>query len=941
MAGYKIIRGLIVGFGLCCIAAQVLAQTGAIIGKVVDAETGQPLVGANILLVGTGVGSATDGEGDFEILNLSPGTHTLRISFVGYAAQESVIELSEGEEYVWNVDMVPGTDLNPIQVTAGRHQEMVLDAPASIDIVTVRDIQLDVAPSTVRALRNVTGVDMVQTGIDRHEVALRGFNNTFSRDTHVLTDYRDAGAASIGVNLHSVMPALAIDTERIEVVRGPGSALYGPGVDSGVIHYISKDAFSYPGATVSVSGGQRSMLNLQGRVATVFGKNLGVKVLGSYATAEDFALTGCDSALIEAERFSECADPEDAVQLFVDGARETRYKKVVLSGNVDWRIGTKTMLSLNGGFGGFNGTVLTGVGTVQGEDFIHRYGQIRLSSGSFFVQAYVNSNDSGGSYVYGGDPVVEYSEEYTIQAQYAKDITSRQQLIGGVDVTFDRPDSRETVLGRNEYIDNIDEYGAYLQSSTKISDKLDLILALRGDYNSVVERVQVSPRFAVVVKPSPTSSFRATYNRSFSSPDATGYFLDLVAASLGGLNVRARGGANWFTFSRNPDYLELGAPSALVASSMLPGMEGAPVPVGIDTGVIYGLMYEGLAAIPDSELADLLAEAGLSIPPQLIPLLKEGLNPAVTPIQGFSPGVLGILNLSTLTLKTGPEVNNLQDIPPIESTVSQSWEIGYKGVISDKVLLAVDGYFSKRKNFTGSLQVRTPFVLVPNLQQDLIRDIAAGLTANDQIAGALGLFGLTPQLAAEMLVGLAGGDLPDGETPVAIVQANENNRGEGYFPELMLSYPNFGNIQYFGMDVSMQVIASDALTLFGNASWISDDYFDHTEVGEDSEDLALALNAPGFKVKLGGQYRHRSGFSVNASGRFTEGFPMISGQYVGQVQSYTVIDIGVGYAINQTGIRADLGISNLFDSDHREFVGAPRLGRIANARLTYTTDWGN
>ncbi len=143
------------------------------------------------------------------------------------------------------------------------------------------------------------------------------------------------------------------------------------------------------------------------------------------------------------------------------------------------------------------------------------------------------------------------------------------------------------------------------------------------------------------------------------------------------------------------------------------------------------------------------------------------------------------------------------------------------------------------------------------------------------------------------------------------------------------------------MDVSTQVVASDALTLFGNASWISDDYFDHTEVGEESEDLALALNAPGFKVKLGGQYRHRGGFSLNASGRFTKGFPMISGQYVGEVQSYTIIDVGVGYAISQTGIRADLGISNLFDSDHREFVGAPRLGRIANARLTYTTDWSN
>ncbi len=941
MTGHNIILRLIVGLGLCCFAAPIFAQTGTITGKVIDSETGQPLTGASVLVVGTGTGGATDVEGDFEILNLTPGAYTLRISFVGYAAQESVIELAEGEQHVWNVALVPGTDLNPIQVTVGRHQEMALDAPASIDIVTARDIQLEVAPSTVKALRNITGLDIVQTGVDRHEVALRGFNDTFSRATHVLTDYRDAGAASIGVNLHNVMPALAIDTERIEVVRGPGSALYGPGVDSGVIHYISKDAFSYPGSTISVSGGQRSMLNLQGRIATVFGKNLGVKLLGSYGTAEDFALRSCDAALIEAERFSECADPEDAVQLFVDGIRETRFKKLVLSGNVDWRIGAKTTLSLNGGFGGFDGTTLTGVGTVQAKDFIYRYGQIRLSSGPFFVQAYLNSNDSGNSYVYGGDPVVEYSDEYTIQAQYAKEITPRQQLVGGVDLTFDRPDTRETVLGRNEYIDNIDEYGAYLQSTTKISDKLDLILALRGDYNSVVDKIQASPRFAVVVKPTPTSSLRATYNRSFSSPDATGYFLDLVAESLGVLNIRARGGATGFTYTRNPDYLGLGAPSALVASSMLPGMEGASVPVGIDTGVIYGLMYEGLAAIPDAELVDLLTDAGLNIPASLIPLLREGLSPAVTPIQGFSPGVLGILNLSTLTLTTGPEVDNLQDVEPIKQTVSQSWEIGYKGIISDKVLLAVDGYFAKRKNFTGALQVKTPFVLVPNLQQDLIRDIAAGLTANDQIATALGLFGLTPQLAAEMLVGIAGSDLPDGETPVAIVQPNENNKGEGYFPELMLGYPNFGSIQYFGMDVSMQVIASDALTLFGNASWISDDYFDHTEVGEESEDLALALNAPGFKVKLGGQYRHRSGLSLNASGRFTKGFQVISGQYVGEVQSHTVIDVGVGYAISQTGIRADLGISNLFGSDHREFVGAPRLGRVANARLTYTTDWGS
>ena len=61
-----------------------------------------------------------------------------------------------------------------------------------------------------------------------------------------------------------------------------------------------------------------------------------------------------------------------------------------------------------------------------------------------------------------------------------------------------------------------------------------------------------------------------------------------MVASIGPLTVRARGGATGFTFERDPNYLELGAPTSLVASSMLPGLEGSPTPVGIDTGFLYG-----------------------------------------------------------------------------------------------------------------------------------------------------------------------------------------------------------------------------------------------------------------------------------------------------------------------------------------------------------------
>jgi len=897
-----------------------LCQTSMIKGTITDSDTGAPLIGANIVVSGTAIGSTTDAEGEF-FIQIAPGNYQLRASFIGYTTQEIVIDLEPGEIYQWNASMIVGVDLNPVQVTAGRRNEKALDAPASIDVLAASEIRSDISHTTVRSLRNVTGLDIVQTGVDRYEIALRGFNNVFSRSTHVLTDYRKAGAASIGVNLHNVMPNLAIDIERIEVVRGPGSALYGPGVDSGVIHYISKSPFHDSGTTISVSGGQRSSLNMQGRFATVVGKNVGIKLIGSYARAEDFMLMECDAVLLEQERFRECPDQEDAIQLFVDGPRDPMQRKFVSYASVDLRMGTQTNLAFNGGLSHLNGTMLSSIGTVQAKDMIASYGQIRLTSGPMFVQAYINTIDSRDSYIYGGGLIGESSEEYTVQAQYTKEIGSRQELITGIDLT----------------LEHIDKAGAYVQSTTSISNKVDITLALRGDYNNAVNDLHLSPRAALVVKPSPSSSFRFTYNRSLSSPLATDYFLNLVAASLGDLIVRARGGATGFTYERNLQYLELGAPTSLVASSLLPGREGAQTPVGIDTGYLYALIYDGLKAIPVPELVRLLGDAGIVISPVLVESLREQLSPDLIRVEGFSPGILGLPNLSSLMIEPRRELNQLQDTEPIKPAITQSWEVGYKGVVNRNILFTVDGYFARRKNFIGPLQAQTPFVLVPDLHEDLIQDLATGLNENEQTSTLLGLVGLTPEGVAELIVDLASENLPDSETPVAIVQPNENNNGPGSYPELMLTFPNFGNIQYFGMDVSLQMMIRDHWRLFGNASWVSDDYFDSSELDEESRNLELALNAPSLKVKWGGQYQRKGGISIMISGRYTSGFPVIAGQYIGDVESYTIIDLGLGYRFDQLGIRIDAGVNNLFNSQHREFVGAPRLGRIGSFRLTYTT----
>lgn len=80
-----------------------------------------------------------------------------------------------------------------------------------------------------------------------------------------------------------------------------------------------------------------------------------------------------------------------------------------------------------------------------------------------------------------------------------------------------------------------------------------------------------------------------------------------------------------------------------------------------------------------------------------------------------------------------------------------------------------------------------------------------------------------------------------------------------------------------------------------------------------------------------------SAFSVSASGRYTDAFEIRSGPYVGLLESYFQADVGFGYDFDSyvRGMRIDVGVSNVLDDDHREFIGAPRLGRMAIARVTY------
>jgi iron complex outermembrane receptor protein len=898
-------------------------------------------------------GSATNLDGHYTISGLPAGSYTVRVTFVGYTEFEQTVTLTTGQTMTFNVPLVQGGfDLNMVVVTASKRQEKVLDAPASISVLAADELESSVALSSVSVLSNTTGVDVSQTGIDRRELVLRGFNNAFSGATYVLTDYRQASAPSLGVNIYAIMPNMSIDLDRIEVVRGPGSALYGAGVDAGVVHFFTKDAFSQPGMTVSIMGGERSMFGVDARVAGVVNDNIGLKLTGSFGQADDWAFDPADPAdraqLDDDRVYTDPDDVPDNQEVEVIGTdslklqRNPDYRKVNVNGTVEYRIPSAGNLTVTGGISRYDATVLSGIGTLQADNFGYMYGQVRYQQGGFFAQAYVNQNDVGDSYVYGsGDVVFDESRTINGQVQYNLGLSGeRHQLVFGGDVEVVNPETDGTIYGRFEDDDQVAEYGIYSQGTFALTSQFDATLALRGDYNNVVEQFQLSPRAAIVYKPAPGHSLRASFNRAFSSPGNNSLFLDIVAAEVGPVRIRGLGSNAGWTWRRNAAFEPI-AGTDLVGTSLNPATLGLQTPAGLPLDAVYASVHNGLAQVPTAQLVALLAANGIVVDEPTAAQLVALLAPANTSVLGFTRGQIARLNPAAETAEdrfVAIDASTVSDIDPLEQTITQTYEVGYKGIVQNRILIAIDAYHAHKENFVGPLGSESPWVLVPDLAADLTSALASGITDNATLAGALQGLGVSPAQAAALVVGLAGGGLPDGNTPVAIVEAVENAVAPGNAPEAFLSYRNFGRIDYQGVDISLQFIATDEVTVFGNLSFVSDDFFDSEELGEDDPSLSVALNAPKFKGKFGAHYAKRGGFSAGFAGRYTDTFPVSSGPYVGEVPSFFLLDLSAGYDFsnNVAGLRLDVTVQNVLDEEHRQFVGAPLLGRVAMARLTYT-----
>ena len=908
---------------------------------VTDSQTGNRLNGVSVTITpetGDAVTGVSEADGALEITNLAAGVYTITVSALGYT-DTVVTDFALAADETKSIEIALSSNaiqLEKVSVTASRRREKVLEAPASVALVGASEIRDRVTPSVTEHLKSVRAVDVVSAGLGASYVVVRGFNNVFSGSLLSLVDNRIASVPSLRVNSYSFIPTINEDIEQIEVVSGPGAALYGPNSANGVMHIITRSPFTSQGTTMSLGGGERGILVGSLRHAGVVNETIGYKFSGNYFRGNDW----------EEGRSKE--DVEGEGGLIFDTYRASGEFRVDYSPNND------TTAIIASGFTQATGIELTGIGAGQAQNWTYGYLQGRFIYKDLFAQAFWNRSNAGDTYVVrSGDPTIDNSDLYVGQVQHGYSFGERQRFTYGLDVLLTRPDTEGTINGINEADDNINEIGAYLQSETGILPQLKLIAAGRIDDHNQLEDYVLSPRVALAFQPNDDHNLRATYNRAFNTPRTSDLFLDILSAKdafqLGAnfepvlgfspnIDIRAQGvrSETGFTFKRGGDGRpEFRSPFSPLAS--LPAETYIPLDDPVFTNVMWNVGRSAVmsAALPVFQAG--LTAGGVQEPD--IAALSDGFDHLI-PKQ-----VTGVKNvLRSLDPQAGDfvDVEDVNDVNPLKPTITQTYEIGYKGIVMNKLAFSADVYHSRINDFVGPLVVETPNVFLD--------PATLGASLGEQITVALAdpaNAGLKQALLAfdEPTQGGNGNGSPVDELVALFVAGTENN-GAAFIPfgtvtpeqaadpnAVMLTYRNYGDISLNGFDLSLTYYLNSSLSFGANYSFVSKDLFENVDGLGD-----IALNAPKNKFGASVQYVNTDiGLGVGLRTRFVAGFPVRSGVYVGEIESYYTIDLNAGYEIPIVPRpRLSLTVQNLLDRKHQQFVGSPEIGRLAMVRLTQT-----
>ena len=529
--------------------ASFAQNTGKVSGKVTDKQTGEPLIGATVTVRGSGASAVADNNGAFT-LNVKSGKNTIVISYVGYEDIVLSVTVSSGEtataDAALSVSNRPG---NEVVITASKRPEKITRAPASISVINAKDFEQSSSFNIGELASKIQGVEFVRTGVTGVGFNARGFNNAFNAKILLMTDGRNSMmAGSSGLPAGIMNTVIKEDIERLEIVLGPNSALYGPNAHNGIANTITKDPRKWQGTDITVGAGNQSVFSGRFRTATKVSNKFAYKLTGEYTTGKDFEWH--DSIYAGGSVYGPVvAIPE----------RIPSYQFRHMKGEAHAYYSVTSKSDLIASYGGSDNNFLsvnnTGRNQIQGWKF--SYLQLRYVSPRFFAQAYETWTNVGKSYgipgytrdywnrthssiTDGSNPSYpsigrlppdsaeafatrlgnrfkEESKRFNAETQYNYNFSGiGLNMIVGATYQHDAPKTFGTVLiDKTEKVE-ITQYGAAIQLEKILPADFKLVTAARLDHHSLFGNL-FSPKVGLV-KGVPGGAVRLTWGKAFAAP---------------------------------------------------------------------------------------------------------------------------------------------------------------------------------------------------------------------------------------------------------------------------------------------------------------------------------------------------------------------------------------------------------------------------------------
>ncbi len=441
----------------------------------------------------------------------------------GPAAGGASDALAEAEELLGGADEQEAKRARDVYeervVSSSRVAESPLHAPNSTAALTAQDIRMAGLLNPLENLRRIAGVDLMQLSPGHTQFSIRGLNERISSRVIVLVDGRTVYLDFLGMSMWSSVPLSAEDIERIEVVRGPASAIYGADALTGVVNIITRrpgEGDGYVSLGVGSGGQVRGAAGAHGRIG-----KLRLRVSGGYEGAGPF------NVWVARGR-------RDVEPGFV-GDSDLGYRRRY--GHVSGELRIARGVVLRGGAG-----VSQLDQSIQG---IGRLGEVLVRDG-LFSQSYLEMGTRAGlsarvfwnrfrtDYAPAEHPIgtvpaaatgqVRQQDAIDGEVVYTRDVKLARrigmQLIAGLSYRFKfidwdwiGPDPETGRRTRSQH-----HFAAFLQDRLRFGKVVEIVGSVRADRHPLLDGIQVSPRGSVLYHPTERQVLRFMVATAFRGP---------------------------------------------------------------------------------------------------------------------------------------------------------------------------------------------------------------------------------------------------------------------------------------------------------------------------------------------------------------------------------------------------------------------------------------